>query len=181
MVNALRSFAILTAIALNPIQPIDVSPPQEIFIYEEIPIDIVEEIRYDDIVNDELLVEENIDYSIDNTDEYVIEYSGDFQEMPPYDMSEMFVPYQLIALVDDESDAYRIADKYGLELIDFKYGVAVYDTLGIDPTEFVKYNYEGAVVPEGETVFTLNYIRKAIDPVEEVLPIFDFNLLTEEP
>lgn len=62
---------------------------------------------------------------------------------------ESYVPNQLIALIDNEEMVNDIAEQYGFTVESYQYGLAVFDTNGQNPKDFLN----------EEIQFALNYYR----------------------
>lgn len=161
VMTALATFATMTTISLSPCV---VETPIYVDKTLDNPREIVVECDYGTLYNDfdDVIVVE------DTSDEIAIE-SVDFNRNKSYIGEEMadevttapYVSNQLVALIDDESLVYEVAEYFDFDVVSYEWGVAVFDTKGKDP-----YLYEG-----DDNVFniyfSLNTIYSIIKPVEE--------------
>ena len=87
---------------------------------------------------------EQEDTEMHNTDVYSPSISGDIAV--PSNPMEYSEEEPLFALVETQDAAEKIASDYGIELVDFSYGVATYYT-DKDPSELINWGKEQGLAP----------------------------------
>lgn len=180
MTNVLEIFAIIVAMGLSPYPTEVVEPPTETHIEVSTPTETKTEKNIEKSVDntptnvvvceskenteesepniDEEISVEKSEEPIDKEEEKVYYYYEQEQIFP-----EPYVENQVFTLCEDEEHALKLAEEYDFTLESYSYGVAVFNTNGKDPLDYVG---EGSI-------FELNYIYTLTDPIQPKENMFD--------